>query len=294
MIRSINIKRILFILLWLGIATAMGFVLRAAWKKQDQAICKGYAINRDDNDSFVFVKRSDVERLIALRAGGRILGQPIDRFPLQAMEDSLETFVGVSDAQIYFDVASVLQVRVVERIPVARVFTTAGNSFYLDSLGSILPLSDAVVIQCPVFNGMKLTGNDPDSVQAKQVVGLAKYIQADSFWSAQVGHFEIDEKGRFEMIPLAGNHRVQFGIPDEPAAAFQRLWIFYQQVLRVQGLDRYARIDVRYRGQVVASQNRRASVIDSTQLRKQVEVLIDAGMKTDSASQLLKPIKRAT
>lgn len=294
MIRSFNIKRILFILLWLGIATAMGFVLRAAWKKQDQAICKGYAINRDDNDSFVFVKRSDVERLIALRAGGRILGQPIDRFPLQAMEDSLETFVGVSDAQIYFDVASVLQVRVVERIPVARVFTTAGNSFYLDSLGTILPLSDAVVIQCPVFNGMKLTGNDPDAVQAKQVVGLAKYIQADSFWSAQVGHFEIDEKGRFEMIPLAGNHRVQFGIPDEPADAFQRLWIFYQQVLRVQGLDRYARIDVRYRGQVVASQNRRASVIDSTQLRKQVDVLIDAGMKTDSASQLLKPIKRAT
>jgi hypothetical protein len=35
-------------------------------------------------------------------------------------------------------------------------------------------------------------------------------------------------------------------------------------------------------------------VIDSTQLRKQVEVLIDSGMKTDSASQLLKPIKRAT
>ncbi len=294
MIRSINIKRILFILLWLGIATAMGFVLRAAWYKQDQAICKGYAINRDDNDSFVFVKRSDVERLIALRAGGRILGQPIDRFPLQSMEDSLETFIGVSDAQLYFDVASTLQVRVVERIPVARVFTSAGNSFYLDSLGTVLPLSEAVVIECPVFNGMKWTGNRPDSLQAKQIVRLANYIQADSFWSAQVGHFEIDEKGRFEMIPLAGNHRVQFGIPDDPAAAFHRLWIFYQQVLRSQGLDRYARIDVRYRGQVVASQTRRTSLSDSTQLRKQVNVLIEAGMKSDSASQLLKPIKRAT
>lgn len=294
MIRQINIKRILFILLWVGIATGMGFVLRAAWKKQDQAICKGYTIVRDDNDSFVFVKRSDVERLISLRAGGRIIGQPIDRFPLQAMEDSLETFIGVSDAQIYFDVASTLQVRVVERVPVARVFAIGGNSFYLDSLGIVLPLSDAVVIDCPVFNGMKWTNNRPDSLQAKQIVGLANYIQADSFWTAQVGHFDIDEKGRFEMIPLAGNHRVQFGVPDDPAAAFQRLWVFYQQVLRSQGLDRYARIDVRYRGQVVASQSRRASTVDTTQLRKQLDVLIDAGMKPDSASQLLKPIKRAT
>ncbi len=294
MIRQINIRTVLLVLLWMGIATAMGFLLNAAWKRQERAVCKGYDINRNDNDSFVFVKRPMIEKVISLRAGGNIIGSRIDQFPLQSIEDTLEKFVGVSDVQAYFDNVNRLQVRVEERVPIARVFGTNGASYYLDSVGNMLPLSEAVVIECPVFNGLKWNGNRPDSTQTQQVLSLARYIQADSFWSAQVGHFDIDDKGSFEMIPVAGNHRVQFGKAENPAAAFQRLWIFYQQVLKTQGLDRYARIDVRYQGQVVASRNRYAAATDTSALRKQVNLLIDAGMKPDSSLSTYKPIKRAT
>lgn len=292
--RTITIQRVLFILLWIGIAVAMGFLLSTAWRKQGQALCMGYQIARNDNDSFVFVHQAAIEKLIRSQAGGKIVGQAVDRFSLQAIEDSLETFVGVSDAQAYFDNASCLQVRIQERVPVARVFLEGGTSYYLDSAAQLLPLSDQVVIDCPVFNGLRWNGNRPDSLQSKRIVSLARCIQADTFWSAQVAHFDIDEKGQFEMIPVAGNHRVQFGAAEDPEASFRRLGLFYQQVLRAQGLDRYARIDVRYRGQIVASKNRFPSTPDSTQLRKQVELLIDAGMRSDSATQSLKPIKRAT
>jgi cell division protein FtsQ len=294
MIRSINIKRILFVLFWAGIAVGMGFLINAAWKKQGKAICKGYVITRNDDDSFVFIKKQDVEAVIRLRAGGSLLGQSVDRFPLQRIEDSLKKFIGVSDAQAYFDNRSILYVRIQERIPVARVFTTLGTSFYLDSTGRSLPLSDQVVIECPVFNGLKWENGRADSLQSMRIVALARCIQADSFWSAQVGHFEIDEKGRFELIPVAGNHRVQFGTAEDPAAAFHRLWIFYQQVLRPRGLDTYPRIDVQYQGQVVASRNRYTAESDSTRQRKQVDALIQAGMKSDSTIQITKPIKRAT
>jgi cell division protein FtsQ len=294
MIRAITLQRVLFVLLWIGIATGMGFLLKAAWDKKGAAVCKGYAIARNDQDSFVFVKTAEIEKLIRLRAGGKIVGQATGRFPLQAIEDSLETFVGVSDAQVYFDNASRLQVRIEEQVPVARIFLEGGASYYLDSAAQLLPLSDLVAVDCPVFNGVRWTGNRPDSLQAVRIVSLARYIQADSFWSAQVGHFDLDEKGQFEMIPVAGNHRVQFGTAADPAASFRRLWLFYQQVLRPQGLDRYARIDVRYSGQVVASRTRFSARPDSVQLRKQVEQLIDAGMKADSTTLLNKPIKRAT
>jgi cell division protein FtsQ len=219
----------------------------------------------------------------------------LDRFPLQRIEDSIRRFIGVSDAQLYFDNQSVLHVRLQERVPIARVFTRNGQSFYLDSNAQSLPLSDQVVIECPVFNGLHVSAQGkPDSLQAKRIVALAQYIQLDSFWSAQVGQFDIDEKGMFELVPVAGNHRVQFGSAEDPAAEFHRLWVFYHQVLRTQGLDRYARIDVRYRGQVVASRNRSASLPDSVQVRQRVDALIDAGLKADSTQQNLKPIKRAT
>lgn len=295
MSRRFTIKKFLFILFWIGIASGMGYLLNAAWNKQGRATCRGYEIVRLDGDPFVFVKKAQVEQVIRLRSGGSIIGQRLDRFPLQRIEDSIRRFIGVSDAQLYFDNQYVLHVRLQERVPIARVFTRNGQSFYLDSNAQSLPLSDQVVIECPVFNGLHVSAQGkPDSLQAKRIVALAQYIQLDSFWSAQVGQFDIDEKGMFELVPVAGNHRVQFGSAEDPAAEFHRLWVFYQKVLRSQGLDRYARIDVRYRGQVVASRNRSVSLPDSVQVRQQVDALIDAGLKADSTQQNLKPIKRAT
>ncbi|NDF96082.1 MAG: hypothetical protein EB107_09660, partial [Proteobacteria bacterium] len=231
MMKRITIRRILFFLFWAGVATGMGFLLKAAWNKQDRAVCKGYEIVRNDGDSFVFVKHAQVESALRLRAGGAIIGQRIDLFPLQRIEDTLKKFIGVSDVQAFFDNRSNLHVRIQERIPIARIFPQSGSSCYLDSMGMVLPLSDQVVIDCPVFNGVHWKAGKPDSLQAKRIVALAKYIQADSFWSAQVGQFDIDDKGNFELVPVAGNHRVQFGNAEDPAAAFRRLWIFYQQVL---------------------------------------------------------------
>lgn len=295
MIRPFNINRILFILFWVGIATGMGYLLQAAWKKQGRAVCRAYSIVRFDSDSFVFVKKAQVEQVIRLRAGGSIIGQRLDRFPLQQIEDSLRQFIGVSEAQVYFDNQSVLHVRLQEQVPIARVFARNGQSFYLDSAAQVLPLSDQTVIECVVFNGMQLSAKGkPDSLQGKRIAALAQYIQRDSFWSAQVGHFEIDEKGSFELIPVAGNHRVQFGSAEDPATEFHRLWVFYQQVLRTQGLDRYARIDVRYKGQVVASRNRIVPMPDSVRMRQQVNALIQAGLQADSSKNIQKPIKRAT
>ena len=206
----------------------------------------------------------------------------------------MRTFIGVSDAQIYFDNRSILNVRIRERVPVARLFLTNGVSCYLDAEGKILPLSEQVVISCPVFNGVKVNGIRPDSTVARHIVSLAQFVRSDSFWSAQAGHFEVDEKGAFEMIPVAGNHRVLLGTAEDPAVVFRRLSLFYRQVLGPQGLDKYARIDVRYQGQVVASRNRYPTIPDSTRIREQVDVLIRAGMSADTVTSSMKPIKRAT
>jgi len=58
------------------------------------------------------------------------------------MESLLEKNVWIKDAQLFFDNNGILRVSVTEREPIARVFTREGNSFYIDSSGVQLPLSD--------------------------------------------------------------------------------------------------------------------------------------------------------
>ena len=54
---------------------------------------------------------------------------------------------------MWFDNRNVLHVEVYEREPIARIFTTAGNSFYIDSTERKLPLSDKMSARVPVFTG---------------------------------------------------------------------------------------------------------------------------------------------
>ena len=54
---------------------------------------------------------------------------------------------------------------------------------------------------------------------------------------------------------------------------FNRLFIFYKEVLSRTGFDKYKTIDVRFAGQVIGSKSENPKV-DSIQLRKNVEELL--------------------
>ena len=83
------------------------------------------------------------------------------------MENLLEENVWVKDAQLYFDNKDVLHVTVKEREPIARIFTTAGKSFYIDEEEQTMQLSDKLSAKVPVFTGFpdkKNTGKTKTAV----------------------------------------------------------------------------------------------------------------------------------
>ena len=57
----------------------------------------------------------------------------------------------IKKAELFFDNNNVLEVRITEREPIARIFTTSGSSFYIDSSLARLPLSDKFSPRLPVF-----------------------------------------------------------------------------------------------------------------------------------------------
>ena len=91
---------------------------------------------------------------------------------------------------------------------------------------------------------------------------------------AQVAQIDINEYKKFEMVPVVGNHLVRLGNGENMEAKFRRLMVFYQQVLRKVGFEKYKLIDVQYKGQVVASRFIGDPKVDSVQLRKNVERLL--------------------
>jgi cell division protein FtsQ len=273
------IQRIVFITLTLVACSGLVILLVAAIGKKNKEQCRDYVITIKGTQSNQFIDVKDVIKLVTMASRGRIKGQPISFFNLRKLEQLLKDNVWIRDAELYFDNQDVLHISVLEREPIARIFTTSGNSFYIDSSEKQMPLSDKLSARVPVFTNFperKLMGKR-DSSLMNDVKKTASFIMNDPFWMSQVEQIDISECGYncwgFEMVPTIGNHTVRLGNGDDIDKKFHRLFVFYRQVMSKTGFDRYNVVDVQYDGQVIGSKVK-MNKVDSLQLKLNVQKLL--------------------
>lgn len=279
-----TIRKVLFVAVWLCIGGGMLTLLLAAISNRNKGACKDYSITIKGAQNNFFIDKTDVEEILVKAVKGAIKGQPIASFKLHELEQLLEHNTWIDEAELYFDNRDVLHVTVTEKEPVARIFTTTGSSFYIDSTGKKMPLSDKLSARVPVFTGFpeKKKMNAYDSALLNDVRVTANYIMNEPFWISQVSQIDITPERNFEMVPVVGSHLVKLGNGEDMAKKFHRLFVFYKQVLSKTGFDRYKIIDVQYKGQVVASKYAGDAKVDSIQLRKNVEKLLRQSMEAEN------------
>ena len=223
--------------MWLIIGAGMITLLAAAVRQQKKKRCRDYSITIKGKQDNFFVDEKDILQLLMAATKSKIKGQALSIFNLRQLEQLLEENSWIRDAGLYFDNRDILHVTVSERDPVARIFTDAGASFYIDSAGMRMPLSGKMSARVTVFTGFpdKKMKTAKDSVLLHDVKTIAQFIAADPFWKAQVSEVDITDNNMFEMIPVVGNHVVNLGNGEEIASKFHRLFVFYDDVQFVKG-----------------------------------------------------------
>ena len=246
-------KKRLQILLWCLLGCGCIVLLVAAVEAKNSKACGDIMIDIDNHGERIFINDKDIAEV--LTKNGVVKGAVIENIHLGLAEKELEKNAWIRDAQLFFDNNQVLTVKIAERQPVARIFTVDGASFYIDTGGNKLPLSEKFSARVPVFtsypSGKKpLTG--ADSIVAQDVKNIAQFVQQDSFWQAQVGQIDITPQHTYEMIPVLGNQVIKLGGADNLDRKFKRLFAFYKQVWGKAGFEKYEAVNVQYEGQVVA------------------------------------------
>lgn len=259
-------KKWLSISFWtmLGVATIV--LLAGAMERKSQRLCKGIDVDIEGVDKIYFVDNTDVINLVK-GSYPKMEEMSTESVNLKRLEDKLKMNVWISRAELFFDNNDRLQVKIWEREPIARIITVSGNSFYLDSSGKFIPLSDKFSARVPVFSnfpGEKINNNQ-DSALIADIRTISNYILKDEFWMAQVSQVDITAAGTFEIIPTVGDHLVVFGDAADHEKKFYRLLTFYKEVLAKTGLNKYSVINVSYDQQVVAvRKDKAARIADST------------------------------
>jgi cell division protein FtsQ len=266
-------------------------LLVAAIGKRNHELCSNYEITIKEKKKNLFIDEKDINKLLNSGLNGKIKNEPIADFNLRKLEQILRGNAWVKNANLYFDNRDVLHVSIEEKEPVARIFTTAGRSFYIDNEGDKMPLSEMMSARVPVFTNFpdKTILSAKDSILLNDIQKTASFILNDSFWMAQMEQIDITADRTFEMIPTIGNHVVKLGNGDDIEKKFHRLLIFYQQVLSKTSFDKYNTVDVQYTGQVIGSKTK-MSKVDSMQLKKNIEKLLQEARKMQNDTVALMPI----
>ncbi len=69
-------------------------------------------------------------------------------------------------------------------------------------------------------------------------------MNGDAFWKAQLTQVTVDNQENMYIVPLLGEHIINFGNPDEVVAKLRRLKVFYKQIYPVKGWDSFSEVSI--------------------------------------------------
>jgi len=249
-----NWKQIVGNILWSIAGALLVLLFIISWSAKEEKKCASVNVELvGENTVALFMDEKEILQIINDK--GIKAGLPIESVNLNELEKNLQSIKWVKHAEMFLDNQQALQIKIEQRIPIARIFTSSGNSFYIDKEGWKLPLKQLTVLRLPVFTGFpsdqeKLSS--PDSLLLKDILHFTKAIEQDSFFMAQIAQINIASNGDFEMVPSVGEHMVLIGAVDNIEDKLNRLYSFYKQVWVQAGVNAYQVLDCRFDHQIVA------------------------------------------
>lgn len=207
----------------------------------------------NQNGNF-FITQEDIVELIT-EGPNSVLGQNVNEKELHEIETRLVAHKFIDGAQVYKNLKGKLVAEVQQSTPIARLLRPDDPDAYVTKEGNILPTSEKYAARVPLLSGDYTQRMIEDGrkvpQEAAEIMELLRFISGSDFWRAQVAQLDIDQRGEIIIYPQVGKQYIEFGTTSEFASKFERLEIFYKKILPKEGWNKYSRVNVKYRDQII-------------------------------------------
>lgn len=263
-----KLLKLLYILMWVVLTAGLFALLGYAIEEHNYTVCKQVIIRIDYGKSDTLISKRDIFDLLK-QTGNRLKGESLGYINFEKIEKELGKQPYVAHAEVYNSLDGVVEIDILQRQPILRIYNQKNETFYLDVNGNVLPVNPAFSARVLVANGMipepyiRYINYSQDSIRKKDSIlyrstivnlfNVARYIINNKFLKVQIEQVYVDKSGEFELYPRVGNHIIVFGNADDIEKKFERLQIFYKYGLSKTGWDKYNIINIKYQNQVVCS-----------------------------------------
>lgn len=253
-------RRALDISAWVLLLGAIALLPAFSSRERAKMPCEGVRFHIPAGEEVVLISADDLN---AFLHGGfdTLENKPLHSVRPDTVEKWLERNPYVLDAEAHVDLQNKLCISIRQEKPLFRIFTPEGKSVYLSMSGRILPLKRTLPVRVPVVNGfmgdlpsMGRHINPDDHPRLSELHKFGLFISNDEFFSLLFSQVYINLKGEFTLVPSIGTHSILLGKMNEDFhARMEKLRAFYEQGLVRGPWDRYEKINLTYKDQVVCT-----------------------------------------
>ncbi|MDP4282222.1 MAG: hypothetical protein Q8867_08750 [Bacteroidota bacterium] len=263
-----KVLKILIVLLWIALTGGLIYFTGFANIEHDKVVCNRYDIQIDYGNADTLVTSNDIYDLVK-RTGNLLKGQKTGNIDIEKIEREIRRQPYVADVNAFMHLNGDVEIRIIQRQPILRIFNHYGESYYLDGQGRLLPLNPAFTTRVLVATGFipesfsKTVNYKTDSIQEhdstdyngvmNHLYRISIAILKNSFLKAQIEQIYVTEDGNFELIPVVGRHVIYLGDAQNLEEKFDKLIVFYKMGLNKIGWNKYNFININYKNQVVCS-----------------------------------------
>lgn len=204
------------------------------------------------NDDLIRLSKTEIYQLVK-SADKDITAKNLEDINAEIIEKAVEKNPAILKAEVYKVVAKdtasykgIVTVRVKHRRPVVRVMSDEGT-YYLDKFGDKIPVSTNYTT-----NVLVATGYCSEKYAKEQLLPFVLFIENDAFWKAQIEQVHVEKNGDVILTPLVGSQIIELGNLGNFKEKLRNMRAFYSQVLTKNNWDKYDKISLKYKNQVVA------------------------------------------
>ncbi len=228
----------------------IGFVEKQTWDK----IYLGREVNVQGESGLYFVENKEIEGLIAQAFPELIPGVPLEQVPLEQIEERLLGHPFVKEAQAFIGQKGILQLEISQHKPVARIARSKAADAYITEDGLIIPTSNSYTSRVIIVSGKyaeKMIAQGGLMNDIPELMDLLEFINEDEFWKAQITEIELQSKTDIRLYQQVGRQVIELGAATDLEEKFEKIDVFYKEILPRKGWNAYNRVSVKFKDQIV-------------------------------------------
>lgn len=165
---------------------------------------------------------------------------------LNDLENAINQHAMVEKAEVYVSVDGLLKADVKQKTPIARVFDYQ-ESYYIDSKGTKMPLSDIHSARVPILSG----GNN--AKETEKINELFRLIYQDEFLKKNIIGVEVLPSGSIIMKNRNYDYDIAFGKTIQMERKFKNYKAFFQKAVQDSSIQKYKIVNLKFTQQVVCT-----------------------------------------